>query len=233
VNAVAAGALIHGVMQELGYQRYLAQGGDWGAIVTSRMAETYPDSIAALHLNMAPGGPANPFEPVTGLTGKNAEDWAKFLQFMQLDGGYSHLQATRPQTVAVGINDSPAGLAAWIIDKFWSWTDHGGDLNSVFDFDHLLDNLSLYWFTETAGSSFRLYMENLTLNSYRHATVRVPTGVLQFAGEPFRWPRPFVEQNYHNLVDWVDRPGGGHFAAFQRPKEFLDAVRGFFRNQSI
>lgn len=129
------------------------------------------------------------------------------------------------------MNDSPAGLAAWIIDKFHAWTDHGGDLDTVFDFDHLLDNLTLYWLTGTAGSSFRLYFENNARSTYRHAEVRVPTGIAQFAGEPFRWPRSLVERTYTNIQDWQDLPRGGHFAAFQRKDDFLRVVRGFFRTQ--
>src|SRR6185369_8697125 len=146
VDIVAAGRMVDGAMQALGYDRYFAQGGDWGSIVTSRMAETYPNRVAALHVNMAPGGPDNPFEPVEGLSAEDEAERTKFQQFMLGDSGYSLIQGTRPQTLAVAMNDSPAGLAGWIIDKFYAWTDHGGDLDSVFDLDHLLDNLSLYWF---------------------------------------------------------------------------------------
>ena len=129
------------------------------------------------------------------------------------------------------MNDSPAGLAAWIIDKFYAWTDHGGDLDRVFDLDHLLDNLTLYWLTGTAGSSFRLYFENNARSSYRHADVRVPTGIARFAGEPFRWPRSLVEKTFTNIQDWQELPHGGHFAAFQRKDDFLRVVRAFFRGQ--
>lgn len=233
VNVDTAARMIDAVMLALGYDRYFAQGGDWGSITTSRLAETFPQHVAALHVNMAPGGPNNPFEPVAGLSDAEAADWGAFLGFMQADSGYSHLQSTRPQTLAFGMNDSPAGLAAWLIDKFHSWTDHDGDLESVFDFDHLLDNLSVYWFTGTAGSSFRLYFESNGRGSYRHSKVTVPTGVARFAGEPFRWPRRLAEQAYVNIVDWREYPKGGHFAAFQRPDDFLEAVRGFFRGQAL
>jgi epoxide hydrolase len=233
VDVVAAGRLIDGAMRALGYDRYFAQGGDWGSIVAGRMAENYPDGVAALHVNMATGGPDNPFEPVEGLSAEDAAERAKFQQFMLGDSGYSHIQGTRPQTLAVAMNDSPAGLAAWIIDKFYAWTDHGGDLDSAFDFDHLLDNLTLYWLTGTAGSSFRLYYENNFRGSYRRARVTVPMGVARWAGEPFRWPRPMVEEDFPTITDWREFAGGGHFAAFQRKDEFLDAVRGFFRTQAL
>ena len=233
VNVLTAGALIDGVMAALGYDRYFAQGGDWGSITTSRMAETYPDRVAALHVNMAPGGPANPFLPVDGLSPAEEMELQALRQFMMGDSAYAQIQSTRPQTLAVAMNDSPAGLAAWIVDKFHAWTDHGGDLSSAFDFDHLLDNLTLYWLTGTAGSSFRLYHENNFRTAYRHAKVTVPTGVARWAGEPFRWPRSLVEATYTNVKDWREFPGGGHFAAFQRKDDFLGAVRGFFRTQNL
>jgi pimeloyl-ACP methyl ester carboxylesterase len=233
VNIAAAGALIDGVMAALGYDRYFAQGGDWGAITTSRMAETYPDRVAALHVNMAPGGPSNPFQPVEGLTEAEEAELQALRQFLMGDSAYAQIQSTRPQTLGVAMNDSPAGLAGWIIDKFYAWTDHGGDLDSAFDMDHLLDNLTLYWLTGTAASSFRLYHENNFRTAYRHAEVGVPTGVARWAGEPFRWPRSLAEKTYTNVQDWREFDGGGHFAAFQRKDEFLGAVRGFFRTQKL
>ena len=231
INTAAAGRMIDAIMQALGYGRYFAQGGDWGAIVTSRMAQDMPERVAALHVNMAPGGATNPMEPVEGLDDAEAAQLDRLRQHVLVDSGYSLLQTTRPQTLAVGMNDSPAGLAAWILDKFWAWTDHGGDLDSVFDYDHLLDNLSLYWFTGTAGSSFRLYHENNFRTQYTHAVVTVPTGIARFAGEPFTWPRTLVEQNYRNIQDWQELAHGGHFAAFQRREDFLRVVRRFFRGR--
>lgn len=233
VNTHKAGAMIAGVMEALGYSRYYLQGGDWGSIVTSAMAQTYPDRVAALHVNMAPGGPNNPAIPVEGLEPDEAAEYARLGQHMAMDGAYAFIQSTRPQTLAVAMNDSPAGLATWIIDKFYAWTDHGGDLESVFDLDHLLDNLSVYWFTGTAGSSFRLYHENNFRSRYAHAVVDVPTGVARFAGEPFRWPRSLVEATYRNVQDWQELPQGGHFAAFQRKDDFLRVVRGFFGSQQL
>jgi pimeloyl-ACP methyl ester carboxylesterase len=225
--------MFNALMVALGYDRYFAQGGDWGSIVTSRMAQDFADHVAALHVNMAPGGPPNPMLPVDGL---NAEDQArldKFRAHQMVDSAYAMMQTTRPQTLAVAMNDSPAGLAAWILDKFWAWTDHGGDPGNVFDDDHLLDNLSVYWFTGTAGSSFRLYHESLFRVEYRHSVVAVPTGVARFAGEPFTWPRSLVEWNYTNIQDWQELPVGGHFAAFQRKDDFLRVVRNFLRTQSV
>lgn len=233
VNVERTGAMIASLMETLGYSRYFVQGGDWGSIVTSRMAQDYPQAVAALHVNMAPGGPNNPAIPVEGLDEAEAAEYARLGQHMAMDAAYAFIQSTRPQTLAVAMNDSPAGLATWIIDKFYAWTDHGGDLESVFDFDHLLDNLSVYWFTGTAGSSFRLYHENNFRTAYAHAVVDVPTGVARFAGEPFRWPRSLVERTYRNVQDWQELPHGGHFAAFQRKDDFLRVVRGFFATQAL
>ena len=233
INVRKAGAMIAAVMETLGYPRYFVQGGDWGAIVTSAMAETWPDRVAALHVNMAPGGPANPAIPVDGLNDAEAAEYARLGQHMAMDSAYAFLQSTRPQTLAVAMTDSPAGLATWIIDKFYAWTDHDGDLAAAFDFDHLLDNLSVYWFTGTAASSFRLYHESNLRSAYAHAIVDVPTGVARFAGEPFRWPRSLVEQTYRNVQDWQELPQGGHFAAFQRKDDFLRVIRRFFGSQAL
>lgn len=233
VNIGQTSAMINAVMGALGYDRYFAQGGDWGSITTSRMAQDFPGNVAALHVNMAPGGNPNPMLPVEGLSAEDEAELDNLRRHMMVDSAYAQIQGSRPQTLAVAMNDSPAGLAGWIVDKFWSWTDHEGDLDTVFAFDHLLDNLSVYWFTGTAGSSFRLYHENNFRAPYAHAKVAVPTGVARFAGEPFRWPRALVEWNYTNIQDWQDLPKGGHFAAFQRKDDFLGVVRGFFRAQSV
>lgn len=233
VNADKASAMIAGVMAALGYPRYFLQGGDWGSIVTSTMAQNYPERVAALHVNMAPGGPTNPAIPVDGLDVAEAAEYARLGQHMAMDSAYAFIQSTRPQTLAVAMNDSPAGLATWIIDKFHAWTDHGGDLDAVFDFDHLLDNLSIYWFTGTAGSSFRLYHEHNLRTAYAHAAVDVPTGIARFAGEPFRWPRSLVESSYRNVQDWQELPHGGHFAAFQRKNDFLRVVQRFFGRRAL
>lgn len=233
VNAIVAGTMINAVMHLLGYDRYFAQGGDWGAIVTSRMAEDHPDRVAALHVNLAVGGPSNPMIPVPGLTAEEEAEMERLRLHLMKDGAYANIQSTRPQSLGLAMNDSPAGLAGWIIDKFWAWTDHGGDLDSVFDMDRLLDNLSLYWFTGTAASSFRLYHENNFRTGYRHAVVDVPTGIARFKGEPFRYPRSLVERNYRNIHDWQELPKGGHFAAFERSDDFLRVVRAFFRDQLV
>ena len=232
VNIAKAASMMNAIMRALGYERYFAQGGDWGSLTTSRMAQDFPQNVAALHINMAPGGNANPMLPVEGLSIADQDELDQLRHHLMIDGAYAQIQTTRPQTLAVAMNDSPAGLAGWIIDKFWSWTDHGGNLEDAFDIDHLLDNLSVYWFTGTAGSSFRLYHENNYRTQYTHSRVEIPTGVARFAGEPFRWPRALVEWNYSNIHLWEDLPAGGHFAAFQRKEDFLRVVRAFFRNQS-
>jgi microsomal epoxide hydrolase len=224
-----AADMVHQLMLGLGYERYFAQGGDWGAITASRMAECNPANIVALHLNMAPAGPENPQDPTAGLSAADAQVWSDFLGFMQFEFAYSQLQSTRPQTLAYGLTDSPAGLAGWLIEKFHAWSDVGDSLNESFGIDRLLDNITLYWLSGTINSSCRLYFEtNGPPNTYRHAKVTVPTGVARFAGEPYRWPRAWVERAY-NVVEWQELPKGGHFAAMQRPDDFIQAVRGYFR----
>jgi microsomal epoxide hydrolase len=219
------------LMLDLGYDRYFAQGGDWGAIVTSAMAEARPEHVAALHINMAPADPPDPAQPMAGLSAAEAAEWSRFLGFMQFEFAYSQIQSSRPQTLAYGLSDSPAGLAGWLIEKFKAWSDCGDDIERDFSRDGLLDNISTYWLTGTINSSIRLYYEtNGPGAAFRNARVKVPTGVARFAGEPYRWPRPWVEAAY-NVADWREIAQGGHFAAMQRPQEFLAAVRGFFRTQ--
>lgn len=224
-----AGGMVHQLMLALGYDRYFAQGGDWGALTCSDMAERYPTNIVALHLNMAPGSPANPKDPTAGLSAPDAKVWSDFQSFMEFEFAYAQIQSTRPQTLAYGLNDSPAGLAGWLMEKFYAWSDVGETLNEAFGIDRLLDNITLYWLSGTINSSCRLYFEtNGPPRTYRQAKVTVPTGVARFAGEPYRLPRAWVEHAY-NVVEWKELPKGGHFAAFQRPDDFLGVVRDYFR----
>jgi epoxide hydrolase len=138
---------------------------------------------------------------------------------------------TKPQTLAMGLNDSPAGLLAWIVEKFRTWSDCGGDVESVFDRDRLLTNVMLYWVTQTAASSTRLYWETLHSGALRRPLERVtvPTGVARYPGEVvIRYPRSWVEQTY-DVTHWAELPRGGHFAAMEQPDLFVDDLRTFFR----
>ncbi|MFM8304804.1 MAG: epoxide hydrolase family protein [Actinomycetota bacterium] len=215
------------LMDRLGYDRYGAQGGDWGAQITTRMAALDPEHMAGLHLNMALAVP--PAEPGP-LTESEQADLGAMAAFQRNEAAYAQVQMTTPQTLAVGLNDSPAGLLAWIVEKFRAWSDCGGDVESVFDRDRILTNVMLYWVTQTAASSVRLYWETMHSGVLRRPPeyVSVPTGVARYPAEAvLRFPRGWVEQTY-NVTHWAELPRGGHFAAMEQPDLFVDDLRAFF-----
>jgi pimeloyl-ACP methyl ester carboxylesterase len=215
------------LMSRLGYARYGAQGGDWGAQVTSRIGVLDPVHCVGLHLNMPLG--VRPAEPGT-LTDSEQADLADLGRFTRDEGAYASEQGTKPQTVGVGLDDSPAGLLAWIVEKFRGWSDCDGDPESIFTRDQLLTNVTLYWLTRTGTSSARLYWETNRSGVLTAGLpfVGVPTGVGRYPKEVLRWPRSWVEQQY-NVTHWVDMPRGGHFAAMEQPELFADDVTTFFR----
>ena len=211
------------LMLDLGYSRYVAQGGDWGGIITSHLAAIAPERCVALHVNQTFEAP---LEPTTSERRAAAQAAARRDRH---EGGYSHVQATRPDSLTVAQNDSPAGLAAWIVEKFRAWGDTHGDLESVFDKDTLLTNLMFYWATDSAASAARIYHE------FRHDSaaralppITVPTAVARFPAEPFAGPREAVEARY-NVVRWTELPAGGHFAALEQPQLLVDDLRAFLR----
>jgi pimeloyl-ACP methyl ester carboxylesterase len=213
------------LMGRLGYRRYGAQGGDWGAAVTTSLGHQDADHLAGIHLNMPVAFP----DPASmgDLTEAEQATLAALAHYDQWDSGYSKQQSTRPQTLGYGLVDSPAGQCAWIVEKFWSWTDCDGDPLNVLTRDELLDNVMLYWIPGTGASSGRLYWE-----SFRHfdrEPVAVPTGCSIFPKEVIRSSRRWVEQRFSDLRHWHELDKGGHFAAFERPDTFVDEVRAFFR----
>jgi microsomal epoxide hydrolase len=216
------------LMSRLGYARYGAQGGDWGALVTSELALRHPAKVAGLHLNMAL---AVPVHGDTALTESEKADLAVMAQWQELEAGYQRIQGTKPQTLGYGLMDSPAGLAGWIVEKFRAWSDCGGDVESAFTRDRLLTNIAVYWFNGTITSSTRLYYE--VMRSPRlglfTSQVQVPTGVARFPKEIMRFPRRWVEQRYR-VTHWSDQPRGGHFAAMEQPQLYVEDVRKFFRS---
>jgi pimeloyl-ACP methyl ester carboxylesterase len=211
------------LMDRLGYSRYGAQGGDWGAQITTRIGALDPEHCVAIHLNMPLAVP--PKEP-TPLADQEQADLAALDAFRIEESGYATEQRTKPQTLAASLNDSPAGLLAWIVEKFRAWSDCGGDPEQAFTRDQLITNVMLYWLNQTSASSVRLYWEDMHTRD-RAGTVTVPTGVARFPKEPLRYPRSWVEQRY-NITHWVDMPRGGHFAAMEQPGLFADDVRAFF-----
>ncbi len=215
--------------QVLGIKKFAAQGGDWGAFTCSSLGARHAEKLVGIHLNMLalrPDAPlpANP-TPEELRYAEEIRRWAKE------ETGYIQIQGTRPQTLAYALTDSPAGLAAWIAEKFHVWTDHAGDFETVVGRDHLLANISLYWFTGAIGSSFWPYHDRLhgpwPIPDGR--TVDVPTGYAAFPREIRRPPRSIAEKIYTDIRQWTVMPKGGHFAAMEQPEALTRDVVDFFR----
>jgi len=214
------------LMDRLGYARYGAQGGDWGSAVTTALGALDADRCAGIHITLAMGtrpdvGEQPTPEEARALKGiKYYADW---------DSGYSKQQSTRPQTLGYALTDSPSGQAAWILEKYWAWTDCNGHPENIFTRDELLDNVMLYWVTASATSSARLYWESFGPKRRTPHTVKVPTGVAVFPKEIVTPVRKWMEAGYTNIVHWSEMPKGGHFAAFEQPDLFVREVRDYFR----
>ena len=215
------------LMGRLGYTRYGAQGGDWGAQVTSRIGALDPEHCAAIHLNMPIGvRPDAPGE----LTAEEQADLADMANFQREESGYANEQGTKPQTVGVALNDSPAGLLAWIVEKFRAWSDCDGHPENCFSREQMITNVMLYWVTQTSSSSARLYWETNRSGVLKEKLpfIGIPTGVARYPKEVLRWPRSWVEQQY-NVTHWAVMPRGGHFAAMEQPELFSGDLQDFFR----
>jgi pimeloyl-ACP methyl ester carboxylesterase len=215
------------LMGRLGYSRYGAQGGDWGAQVSTRIGALDPEHCAAIHLNMPI---ADPPEDRVPLSDVDKADLTAMQSFQREESGYALEQATKPQTLGVGLNDSPAGLLAWIVEKFRTWSDCDGHPENVFTRDQLITNVMVYWATQTIASSARLYWEHQHVGSGEAPPqfVGVPTGVARYPKEVLRFPRSWVERRY-NVTHWAVMPRGGHFAAMEQPELFTEDLRNFFR----
>jgi len=214
------------LMQGLGYDRYFAQGGDWGSIVTTRIGVQDPEHCAGIHLNM-PIVPPDP-ETMNDLSQGEQAALASMQHYQDRDSGYSKQQSTRPQTLGYGLVDSPAGQAAWILEKFWSWMDCDGHPETVRSRDELLDNVMLYWLPATGASSARLYWESFS--NPPMDPVAVPVGCSIFPKEIFRSSKRWAEKHFgERLVHWNELERGGHFAAFEQPELFVEELRSCFR----
>ena len=220
------------LMARLGYHRYGAQGSDWGTSISACLGQQDPEHVAGIHLSppLAPPDPAT-FDDLTeaeraALTSlEHAREW---------DSGYSEQHATRPQTVGYGLVDSPAGLCAWIVEKFWAWTDWDTHLDDAVTRDELLDNVMLYWLPGTGASSARLYWESIRqvnewISGSALDTVAVPTGCSIFPRENQRPSRRWAERRFTDIRHWHELDRGGHFPALEQPELFVDEVRSFFR----
>lgn len=230
INVFAIAGLWADLMSALGYKRFAAQGGDLGAGVSTVLGLRYPERVLGIHLNFIPGSyrpflaPETRPEPEEEAFLKDAGQW--FDRF----GAYGHIQRTTPLTAAYGLNDSPAGLAAWILEKFHLWSDCEGRLLDRFSLDELLANVTLYWMTETIHSSFRIYYEGgkAPLHFKADDFVRVPCAIAHFPKEILFPPRSWVERGY-NVQRWTEMPRGGHFAAAEEPELLAADLRTFFR----
>lgn len=228
VDTCVIAGLFAKLMARLNYDAYIAQGGDWGAIITSNLGVIDAQHLLGIHVNMAfalpPSGDNQP-----ELTAQEQADLAASGQFNQEETGYQKIQGTKPQTLGVGLMDSPAGLAAWITEKFYTWMDCDDDIESILHKDELLTNISVYWFTGTITSSTRLYYELMHGGrlAFIEQAITVPSGIARFPQEIMRFPRHWVEQVFSNIVHWSEHDKGGHFAAMEQPESLVSDIRAF------
>lgn len=217
------------LMDRLGYDRWVAQGGDWGAAVTTQIgrdASATPEhGCRAIHLNMPIAGPTP--EALASPTPADEQAFAALTHYQQWDSGYSKQQSTRPQTLGYGLTDSPVGQLAWIIEKFWAWSDCDGHPENALSRDAMLDDVMMYWCTAAGASSARLYWESFS-SFGPGPRVEIPTGVAAFPKEIIRSPRSWCEQGF-NIVHWAEMDRGGHFAAFEQPDALALDIRDCFR----
>jgi pimeloyl-ACP methyl ester carboxylesterase len=218
------------LMQALGCRRFAAQGGDIGAGVSTALGLRHSESLIGIHLNYIPGS----YRPWIRDSEEPSPGERQFLadaaKWQDQNGAYAHMQGTRPATAAYGLNDSPAGLAAWMLEKFREWSDCGGDVYSRFSRDELLTNVTLYWMTETIGSSFQIYHQGrlAPLRLQEGDFVHPPCAIAQFPKEIMSPPRSWVERGY-NVQQWTQMPRGGHFAAAEEPELLAGDICAFFR----
>jgi len=217
------------LMARLGYDRFVAQGGDWGSAVTSALGASGDPAVTAIHLNMVPMRPTA--QEIAEATPAEQAALASLKRYQDEGNGYAVQQKTRPQTLGYALTDSPAGQAAWIYEKYCDWTDCGSgpaaDPEQALTRDEMLDNITLYWLTATAASSARLYWESF--GQFGKAEVNIPVGCSIFPHEIFRASRRWAERRYSRLIHFNELPRGGHFAAWEQPRLFVDEVRSCFR----
>jgi pimeloyl-ACP methyl ester carboxylesterase len=224
------------LMKRLGYQHYVAQGGDWGSVVADVMAAQRPAGLLGIHVNMPATIPPNVADALgrggPAPAGLTAEEKAAFEQmdaFYKKGGAYGAMMVTRPQTIGYSLADSPVGLAAWFYDKFAAWTYSGGDPEKVLTRDEILDDITLYWLTNTGASGARLYWEN-NANNFNAVDISLPAAITVFPGEIYRAPKSWAEKAYHKLIYFHVVDKGGHFAAWEQPELFASELRAAFKS---
>jgi pimeloyl-ACP methyl ester carboxylesterase len=213
----------------LGYRRFGAQGGDWGSFVTTRLGLAHRESVLGIHLNLCPL--RRDQRTIADPSAEERRYQEELAHWVKEEIGYQWIQGTRPQTLAFALTDSPAGLAAWIVEKFRAWSDCGGDLDSIFSKDEILANISFYWFTGAIGSSFWPYYARMhePWPIPEGATINVPTGYAEFPHEILRPPRSLAAQVFKDIRRWSVMKKGGHFAAMEQPDALAVELREFFR----
>jgi epoxide hydrolase len=219
------------LMDRLGYDRFLAQGSDWGTSVSTSLASQHPERLLGIHL-VPPLAP--PDRDAQDLTEPERAAVADLDERSRTGSGYSAEHATRPQTIGYSLVDSPVGLCAWIVEKLWTWADHDGDLDQVLSHDQVLDNITLYWLTGTGASSARLYWESIAevtawFTTATEDRISVATGCSVFPKEVPRPSRRWAQRRFDNIVYWNEPARGGHFAAWEQPGAFVDEVRAVAR----
>ncbi len=229
------------LMKRLGYDRYVSQGGDWGSVVSDVMARQAPAGLLGIHVNMPPTVPGDLMKAIlagdpapSGLSAPEKAAFDKLSTFFAKNAGYGAMMVTRPQTVGYGLSDSPVGLAAWMYDKFAQWTYSGGEPERSLTRDEMLDDITLYWLTNSAISSARLYWENNNNNfsaeAQKTAEIAIPVAVTVFPGEIYQAPRSWTERAYRKLIYFNEVDKGGHFAAWEQPELFSAELRAAFRS---
>ena len=228
-NAVRTGKAWGELMRRLGYERYAAQGGDWGSLVSQEAARFDPEHCFAVHLNFVFTPPPSA-EALQEMDEEAAAMFAAFQHYVAEESGYAQIQGTKPQTLGYALNDSPVGQLAWIAEKFRTWTDCDGVLENAVSRDALLTNVSVYWYTGTGGSSARFYREQRVGGGLEvRPKLNTPIGVASFPKEVVRAPRAWVETKF-DVRHWTDMPRGGHFAAMEQPELLVGDIRKFFRS---
>jgi pimeloyl-ACP methyl ester carboxylesterase len=228
MNAARVADLFARLMKEdLGYPAFIAHGGDWGSSISAQLALRFPHLLLGLHLTDVPARNLVNWKELQDLSRVEKDYLETGRQWYDAEGAYGMLQGTKPQTLAYAVNDSPVGLAAWIIEKFYAWTDHKGNLESVYTMDELLTNLTIYWVTQTAGSAFRIYYESM-----RHppkmasGKIGTPAGFCIGPKDLVPAPRELAERIF-NVQSWTILPAGGHFIAMEQPQQLAEDIFSF------
>jgi pimeloyl-ACP methyl ester carboxylesterase len=228
------------LMKRLGYNHYVSQGGDWGSVIADAMARQAPEGLLGIHVNMPATVPAaiakalQDGDPApAGLSVKEKAAFNSLNKLYTRGGGYAGIMVTRPQTIGYGLTDSPVGLASFFLDKFNDWTYSGGNAEKSLTRDEILDDISLYWFTNTANSSANLYWENNNNNfnvvEQKTNEIKIPVAVTVFPGEIYQAPKSWTEKAYKNLIYFNEVNKGGHFASWEEPQLFTEELRAAFK----